>query len=86
METVAKEDSKVRALVEEEVAGVPEFFLAPAVDDFLIFPEVEDDRPLALALLSLHLLLDVMKKDVIVVLCFKQNQLKNMKSCSGIST
>ena len=82
VETVAKEESKVRALVEEELAAVPELFLpvATAANDSLIFPEVEDDRrPLALVPLSLDLLLDVMKKDaIVVVLCFNQNRLKNM--------
>ena len=80
VETVAKEESKVRALVEEELAAVPELFLGAVAINFLIhvLAEVEDDRPLVLVPLSLDRLLAVKMKDVIVVLCFKQNRLKNM--------
>ena len=79
VETVAKEEWKVvwALLVsfEEATAAVPELFLVAVAINFLIFAEVEDDRPLALVPFSLDLLLvtGVMKKDAgIVVLCFNQ--------------
>ena len=74
METVAKEESKVRALVEEELAAVPELFLGAIAINFLIhaLDEVEDDRPPVLVPLSLDRLLAVKMKDV-MVLCYDFN-------------